>query len=428
MAGLVSGLASPALSQDSTRENARYCGIGHQGTVDSFRRENPRLAALLANVKFRTALNAKLLERSKTLGWPINLYGKDESAGQGSRLGLTHVITYESVDSQAFVDPRDGQRRFNTAYSFGINTIIFDVNDKQVKALVPAIITYSEVLPTAPDEATKVRGFNTIFDAFGTEGSAMDRWVGSIKSLPIRYDERTFFQVTPVELSDDAKATLGKAASSPAQTAARFSRRLTSQYEALLALQFGKPIVPVTLAADGSKVAGNAYVANIPDCLGTASQLALPDPSYKMRLTVDKLNDATFVHQVASTDGGQGATQTQTEFAYGARYRSDILQFDSLNGDKPIDERAFRFVKSIRFSGSREVDKFEQFSKLTSNFMKEMLDAYAYQKKDWVRDNMSASIADKKLKDPGKVVKDWKNLIQGTMKITPVAADGSSAR
>ncbi|OJX91022.1 MAG: hypothetical protein BGP00_07330 [Novosphingobium sp. 63-713] len=364
-------------------------------------------------------MNAKLLEQTKALGWSINLYGKDEAQGKGAHLGLSHVITYEDVVSQNFVDPRDGNHYFNTAYSFGVNTIIFDVNDRQVKALVPAIITYNEITPGQPDKLAKTKGFGAIFDRFGDGDSAMDRWLVSIKSLPIRHDERTFFQVVPLELSDSAKASLANTGPVPAQSAQLFSRRMTSHYESLLALTFGKPIVPVAVAADGAKVAGNAYVANIPDCLGTSSQLVLPDPSYKMRLTVDKLTDATIRHDIASTDNGQGATEVQTEFAYGGRFRSEILQFDSLNGDKPIDAHVFRFVRSLRFSGSREVDKFDQFSKLTSNFMKELLDAYAFQKRDWVKDNISASISDKKQKDPARIAKEWKVLLQDTMKVAP---------
>ena len=48
---------------------------------------------------------------------------------------------------------------------------------------------------------------------------------------------------------------------------------------------------------------------------------------------------------------------------------------------------------------------------MTVNFIDEALVAYAGQSKSWVKANISASIDDKKLRDAGKIIKDWKDRI-----------------
>jgi len=417
-------MAGSAHAQDSTRQNVRYCGVGLQGDITSFQRDNPTMGNLYANPAFRNALYKILLDRSKAAGWKINLFGKDEPGGAGSNLGLSHVITFENVEVEPFVDPRDGNAYFNVAYSIGVNAVLFDMTDKQIKGLVPSIIVFNEVRPQAPDAAARAAGFRAIFQGFGVNDSAIERWAASMHTLPISYDERTFFQVAPVVLSDAAKASLANIApGNSGQSPAAFSKHLTAQYEALLASSFNKPIVPVAINPDGTQAKTSQYVANIPECLGASSNLTLPDPSYRMRLTVDKLSTANLRHDLAATENGLSRGTYQTEFAYGARIKSEILQFDSLNGDKPIDSRTFRYVRSLRFTGERSVNTYTQYSKLTSSFMKELLAAYASQDKDWVKASMSAAPAEKQQRDPSATVKDWKKLIQGTMKITPPTSD-----
>jgi len=129
-------------------------------------------------------------------------------------------------------------------------------------------------------------------------------------------------------------------------------------------------------------------------------------------------------HDMPATQEGLSSAAYQTEFAYGVRYKSEILRYDDLNGDKPIDERMFRYVRALRFTGDRAVNGYSQYAKLSSNFVKDLLAAYVAQNKDWVKENVSAA-ADKKLGDPSKIVKDWKALFQGTMKIAPTANRGS---
>jgi hypothetical protein len=417
-------VAATGHAQDATLQNARYCGLGVQGALPSFRRDNPTLSKFYDDPAFRARLYKILFERSKAAGWKINLFEKGDTRGAGASLGLSHVLTFENVEVEPFVDPRDGKVYNNVAYSFGVNTVLFDTADRQIKTVAPSVVTFSEVRATAPDALARQAGFNAIFQGFGQSDSAIERWAASARNLPVSYDERTFFPVLPVALSEDAKAALGKAAQNASQTPGAFVKRLTAQYEAMLATSFGKPIVPVAVNDDGSVATGNQYVANIPECLGTSSSLTLPSPSYRMRLTLDKVSNVNLRHDMPATQEGLSSAAYQTEFAYGVRYKSEILRYDDLNGDKPIDERMFRYVRALRFTGDRAVNGYSQYAKLSSNFVKDLLAAYVAQNKDWVKENVSAA-ADKKLGDPSKIVKDWKALFQGTMKTAPTANRGS---
>jgi hypothetical protein len=417
-------VVSTAHAQDATLPNARYCGLGVQGALTTFRRDNPTLGKLYDDPAFRARLYKSLFDRSKAAGWKINLFEKGDAHGAGATLGLSHVLTFENVEVEAFVDPRDGKAYNNVAYSFGVNTVLFDTADRQIKAVAPSVVTFSEVRPTAPDALARQAGFNMIFQGFGQSDSAIERWAASARDLPVSYDERTFFQVLPVALSDDVKAALSQESKNASQTPGAFVKRLTAQYEAMLATAFGKPIVPVAVNDDGTIAPGNQYVANIPECLGASATLKLPAPSYRMRLTLDKASSTNLRHDMPATDSGLASAAYQTEFAYGIRYKSEILQYDDLNGDKPIDERMFKYVRSLRFTGDRAVNGYSQYAKLSSSFVKDLLGAYAAQNKDWVKDNLSVA-ADKKLRDPSKIVKEWKALFQGTMKIMPTPARGS---
>ncbi|NBR32756.1 MAG: hypothetical protein EBT84_11440, partial [Sphingomonadaceae bacterium] len=80
-----------------------------------------------------------------------------------------------------------------------------------------------------------------------------------------------------------------------------------------------------------------------------------------------------------------------------------------------------QFKRSVRFAGAREVNDYEQFTKLTTNFMGELLQTYANPQKDWIKEHISASVTDKKQRDASKIAKEWKALVQGTMQIRPVA-------
>lgn len=417
---ILAAISPPAQAQDATLLDARYCGLGIQGAASAYAQNSPNLARIFGNPVLRTTINNKLFEQAKVATPGINLKSKQESS---AALGLSHVLTTESIEAPRFVDPRDGRTYFSVSYSFGINTVIFDTTTSQIQAIIPSIIVYNEVRSTAPDATAKAAAFKAIFDGIGVSDTAMSQWVNTMKRLQIRADERTSFGVEPIVLSDEVSGLIANFSKGGAQSPARFIKKLTGQYEALIASILGKPVVPAMINDDGTIAKGDQYIASIPDCLGETGTLKLPVPSYKMRLTLEKVSQAAIQHQIPGDQSAGTAAPYQTEFAYGARYRTELLQHDQLAGDKPLDTRAFKFARSIRVAGAREVDPYENFSKLTANFMGELLHAYTSPKKDWVKDHISASVTDKKQRDAGKIVKDWKALLQGTLKIKPVQKD-----
>lgn len=420
---MAAAISYPVHAQDATLVDARYCGLGVQGTTSDYALANPNLAKIFNNQDLRAAINAKLFEHAKVSIPGINLKSKQEGSAS---IGVSHVLTTETIEHPRFIDPRDNKAYFSVSYGFGINTVIFDTNSRQIQAIIPSMILYNEVRSTAPDATAKTAAFKAIFDGIGGSDTAMSQWIATMKRLQIRADERTSFKVEPIALSDEARSTIASLSKGAAQSPERFIKKLTGQYEALLASVFGKPVVPVAINNDGTVAIGNEYVASIPDCLGGTGQLTLPKPTYKMRLTLEAVSQTAVQHQIPAGQSAGTNAPYQTEFAYGARYRTELLQYDDLAEDKPLDTRTFKFARSIRVTGAREVDPYENFSKLTANFMGELLRAYADPKKDWVKEHMSASVTEKKQRDAGKIAKDWKTLFRGTLKIKPISEDDGS--
>jgi hypothetical protein len=132
---LVSLLATgSAFAQDATNYEVRYCGLGLQGTAADFAKSSPNLIKIYKNqAKFYT----ESFQSYKKMNWNINLISKDDAAGKDNNLGLVHVLTSENPDIQSYTDPRDNLKHYNASYSFGINTILFDVTALQVKAVIP---------------------------------------------------------------------------------------------------------------------------------------------------------------------------------------------------------------------------------------------------------------------------------------------------
>ena len=185
------------------------------------------------------------------MNWNINLISKDDAAGTDNNLGLVHVLTSENTDTQSYTDPRDNLKHYNVSYSFGINTILFDLSALQVKAVIPSIINYTESYTLAPTPLEISAAYAKIFNGFADPSSALSRWVGSVSEIPLNNDIRGSMAVAPVTLSEAVKAELIKAGSTPQQSPEVFARNLTAKYEALLAKTFKKPIVPAVLGASG---------------------------------------------------------------------------------------------------------------------------------------------------------------------------------
>ena len=420
-----------ALAQDATKYDVRYCGLGLQGAADDFTKSSPNLAKIYKN-------QAKFYKESfisyQKMTWNINLISKDDAAGKDNNLGLVHVLTSENTDTQSYIDPRDNIKHYNVSYSFSINTVLFDVSALQVKAVIPSIINYNESYTHAPTQVEISAAYAKIFSGFADPNSALSRWVGSVSEIPINNDIRGSMAVAPVTLSDAAKAELIKAGSTAQQSPEAFTRNLTAKYEALVAKTFKKPIVPVVFGASGDGKPASQYIANIPECLGANQvSMGLPDPSYELRLRVEVISSAKVQHELSEmADSSRGTVQTELD--YGGRYITQIVAVESqvvenelVRGGKILDERTFKFSKSLRFTGDREINSFGQYEKLSSSFLQELLNNYTTQDKKWIKSHMSAAVTDKKARENGAVAKSWKSLIAETMLIKSVA-DKEKAR
>ena len=427
-ASLASGPLASA--QDASLSNARYCGLGYSGASVEFQKNNPYVAKLLGDIKRRAAYNNRLFEIAKASNWKINLYNKDDTAGKGASLGLSHVVSFEQSEVQEFVDPRSGSRKFSTSYRVGLNTVLFDLNDRQIKALIPSVIVYPVVSSAPPTPAQSTAAIAAIFDGIGDPNSAIGRWMDSVKRLTIRSDEKVYFRVLPLVLSDDTRTELAAVSAQPADTPGLFVKTLTSEVESLVASTFGKPLVPQATNDAGMAAGGNQYVANIPDCLGQNVKLILPPPSYQIQIYVDKLKSARYQHTLDSIPSLPSRGTLQTEIGYGGRFRAEVSEYvddPSGGGGKVIDSRTFKFSKSLRFSGDRTVSGYSEYQKLTSNFARELLEAYTTQDKKWIKNSLSTTVVDKKQKDVGQISKDWKTLFTQRLGIAAVVKPKDAA-
>ena len=451
---LVSLLAAgTAFAQDATKYDVRYCGLGLQGSAVDFAKSSPNLIKVYrGQAKFYN----ESYQSYKKMNWNINLISKDDAAGKDNNLGLVHVLTSENTDTQSYIDPRDNLKRYNVSYSFGINTILFDISALQVKAVIPSIINYNESYAKDPTAAEISAVYAKIFNGFSDPQSALSRWVGSVSEIPINNDVRGSLAVAPVVLSEAVKAELLKAdgsqtynrladdfasgslgpvdggnkgigSSGSSRSPEAFARNLTAKYEALLAKTFKKPIVPVVFGASGDGKPSSQYIANIPDCLGANQvSMSLPDPSYELRLTVDLLSSGKVQHELSEmADKSRGTVQTELD--YGGRYITKIVAVESqvvddqlVRGGKVLDERTFKYARSLRFTGDREINSYGQYEKLSSSFLQELLKNYTTQDKKWIKSQMSAAVTDKKARDNGTIAKSWKKLISETMQIKSV--------
>jgi hypothetical protein len=416
-------MASPGVAQDLGLQQVKYCGLGVQGALTNFATSNPNVAEIYNDANLRQSINGQLLAASPAENWNINLSAE---GGGASGLAMSHVITFENVDPQPFIDPRTGKKLYNVSYSVGINTVLFDLNARQIRAMVPAIARFSDLKDAPPSASEQRAAFDGILQSAGTPDGPLARWLSSIKSLPLRYDEQTYFQVLPVNFEDEVREKLiGEPGGTESDGAKEFSERATTQSEALIAMAFAKPIVPATLIADpissdpamAGQASSNQYVATIPDCLGdTGADLIMPDPTYQLRLTIHKLASAQHNHEFDSyLDSGQKSVQQ--EVGFGGRFGAEIIAFNSIGDSTILDSRTFSFAKSVRFTGERDLNSYEEYLKLTTTFVRELLDAYTSQDKDWIKAHMSAAVTDKKARKASGVQKAWRELFQKKLRI-----------
>ena len=409
-------LPHAANAQATGNIKVTYCGIGLQGTEAEYALANPYSGQFYRNQEFRIALAKALLAGIPAAAWALDIQPKGE--GKGTALALSHVITYEKADQQSFVDPVDQKTYYNTSYAVGFNTVLFDLDSKQVRALVPAVLRYNTTTAGKPTDAARQQAFEAMLRNTGADWP-LGQWMTSIRDLPMRFDDKVTFQVLPVSFSEAAQQRLMSQNAFDAKSAADFSRRATILTEALVALKFAKPLVP---ADTGPAVAGqqgkpaNQYVATIPECLGQSETTftALP-PSYQLRVIVDDLKSADFKHPLQTMDGNG---TTQNEIGFGGRFKAQILAFDTAGGGTVIDDRTFGYAKSLRFLGQVNLDPKEQYLNLTSEFVKDLLKAYSNQDKNWVKEHMSAAIVDKKERNHSQVAKQWKDLFSKRLAIS----------
>ncbi len=401
-------LPHAANAQATGKFKVTYCGIGLQGALADYAMANPYSGRIYSNKQFISALNQELFKGIPAAAWAMDIQRAGE--GQGTGLALSHVITYEKSDEQSFVDPVDRKTYYNTSYAVGFNTVLFDLGSRQVRALVPAILRYNTTTAAKPTNAARQQAFDLMLGNTAAD-APLGQWMTSIRDLPMRLDDKVTFQVLPVSFSEAAQQRLMSQNAFDAKGAADFSRRATILTEALVALQFAKPLVP---ADTGPAVAGqqgepaNQYVATIPECLGeSAATFTAPLPAYQLRVIVDDLKSADFKHPLQTLDGNG---TTQNEIGFGGRFKAQILAFGTAGGGTVIDDRTFGYAKSLRFLGQVNLDQKEEYLKLTSVFVKELLTAYSNQDKNWVKEHMSTAIVDKKERNPSQVAKQWKDL------------------
>ena len=411
-------LPHAANAQATGNTKVTYCGIGLQGALTDYTMANPYSGQFYSNTQLRSALAKALFDGIPAAAWALDIQPAGE--GKGTGLALSHVITYEKSDQQSFVDPVDRKTYYNTSYAVGFNTVLFDLDSKQVRSLVPAILRYNTTTAEKPTNAARQQAFEAMLRNTAAD-APLGQWMTSIRALPMRFDDKVTFQVLPVAFSEAAQQRLMSQNAFDAKSAADFSRRATILTEALVALQFAKPLVPAdtgpTPAGQQSEPANN-YVATIPECLGqsAATFTALP-PAYQLRVIVDDLKSADFKHPLQTMDGNG---TTQNEIGYGGRFKAQILAFDTAGGGTVIDDRTFGYAKSLRFLGQVTLDQKEEYLKLTSSFVKELLMAYSNQDKNWVKEHMSATIIDKKERNHSQVAKQWKDLFAKRLAIATV--------
>ena len=406
--------ASPVPVQPAGPIDVRYCGIGFQGAKRDFAAANPNLTRIFSDPAASSKVNNLIFAKLKEVSRNMNL---SMETGVGSTLVLAHLLTYESITPQAYSDPRDGKKYWAVMYSVGVNTILFDPESRKIRKIVPAIITYSERTPVAPIIGKPAMAFNKMFDEIKSPDTASGMWVKSLGELDYAAQE-SYFSVRPVKLSADARAELQAGlAADRGQTVGGFIKRVTTQNEAILANVFRKPVVPVNLDNNGQSIDSPNFAAVMPNCFSSDQSLELPEPNYVMQVSIEKLSSGKFEHRLGADAGQKAGELFQIEQGFGGRYQVQFL----LPGEKEeiIDDRTFGFSRSIRFSRPTDINTFDQYSKLTVNFIGEALLAYAAQSKPWVKANISASIDDKKLRDAGKITKDWKDRIGKRFGIAP---------
>ena len=145
-------LPHAANAQATGNTKVTYCGIGLQGALAEYAMANPYSGQFYRNQAFRTALSKALFAGIPAAAWAMDIQPAGE--GKGTALALSHVITYEKADQQSFVDPVDQKTYYNTSYAVGFNTVLFDLDSKQVRALVPAILRYNTTTAGKPTDAT----------------------------------------------------------------------------------------------------------------------------------------------------------------------------------------------------------------------------------------------------------------------------------
>jgi hypothetical protein len=409
-------LAQPVAAQtavDASRQSARFCGMGLQGADIVFKTANPSLYRIFSNKPQIAQINNALFAATDTSAWKVGL-----TKESGGSLVLAHLLTYESVDEQPYTDPRDGLKYIAVAYSVGINTVLIDTFSNTVRAMVPSVISYSERISGVLTPERRFAGFQKLFADTAEPDSATHQWLASLSRFTFSPQE-TNFTALPILLSPEAQQELENGGGK-AFDKGRFVQRITTQQEALMALGLGKPIIPTPIGADGKPlaIAGNKYAAVIPNCFDGGLSLELPAPSFAMQVTIEKLGHKNFQHQLGDGAGDQAGEVFQTEQGYGARYNVKWLAFGEPDV-RVLDDQSFGFSRSVRLRQSLNINPNEQYSKLTTNFIREALEAYATQNKDWVKENISSSITDKKLRDPNKITKGWKSIIAQTMGVKP---------
>ena len=416
------GAALPAAAQENMMiSEARYCGVGLQGAKDSFQKANPALFSVFNDRAKMTQLSEAILRSTDSSKWKIRL-----TQDGGASLALAHLFTYGSIDEHIYTDPRDRRTYRAAIFSIGINTVVIDTVNETVRAVVPAIISYSERFNGPLTPAQQSAGFIKLLSDTDDRDSASYKWISNLSEFDFQLDE-TNLAARPLILSDDAlRALQSNAGNDPRKSVGLFIQRLTAQQEALMASAFRKSVIPSSIDENGkdssqssSEDGKKIYAAMIPDCFDGGKRLELPKPNFELQISIDTLMLKDFEHRLAQSSGAQAGQVFQVEQGYGGRFNVKIIG-PGETVDTPLDEQTFGFSRSVRLDKARDISAYEQYSKLTANFIAEALEAYATQEKGWVKQHLSSTITDKKRRDAKKIAKSWKSIIVDRMKVAPL--------
>lgn len=241
----------------------------------------------------------------------FGLTGELGNTKTGDALAVAFVLTWENLAQE----PVGGEVKVTA--DLRAEALVFDFQSMKVIAAYPFGVQSRQVLAAAPSPDIVRNIFKTMY--FGP-GSIFDAFIRVLKSTDIKRSYGAYAQVTDVLLEDKAAKLLADQAQDPEQV----KGFVAEAFDASLSKNFGIPVLPYLKGqAIGGKM--SARFAN-----GDVYTLSLPEPDYKIRLTLRGFK------KVEVDSNAQ-----ETGFAYASFFRVGILQPLS---PKPYLDSEFKYA------------------------------------------------------------------------------------